>query len=314
MSHFFRLILCISFIISGCARHVPTFSENPQRDIELVDIPFFAQKDLQCGPAALAMVLKSQGVETDPDTLAPQIYLPDRRGTLQLELVGAVRRHGLIPYVIDPKPDALVAQLVEGRPVLILQNLGAGPVDRYHYAVVVGILPGKKVVLRSGSERRLVMNEDRFVWSWQKAGTWGLVTLRPGEIPTDADPDRYVREVFLLENLGQWEVAEQGYQAALSHWPHHFTALFGLGNALLVKKEYGKAEKIFKKLLEQQPDNPAVLNNLAEAFQRQGFQEEALTTIDQALAAKPIEPNLAEVLHRTRSEILEASPHPASRQ
>lgn len=309
MSHFFRLIFCISFIISGCAQRLPIFSENPQRGIELVDTPFFAQKDLQCGPAALAMVLKGAGVETDPDRLTPQIYLPDRRGTLQLELVGAVRRHGRIPYIIDPKPDALVAQLLDGRAVLILQNLGAGPFSRYHYAVVVGILPGKKVVLRSGSERRLVMNEDRFARSWQKAGTWGLVALRPGELPTDADPDRYLKEVSSLESLGQWEVAEQGYQAALLRWPHHLTALFGLGNALLVKKEYGQAEKIFKKLLEQQPDNPAVLNNLAEAFFRQGSMEEALTAIDQALAAKPIEPDLAEVLQRTRREILEASPH-----
>lgn len=314
MGSFFRLICCLAFIISGCAQRLPVFSENMQRDIELTDIPFFVQKTLQCGPAALAMVLKASGVEIDPDRLAPQIYLPDRGGTLQLELIGAVRRHGRIPYVIDTKPDALFSQLLEGRPVLILQDLGAGPLSRYHYAVVVGILPGRGVVLRSGSERRLVMDEDRFLHSWQRGGTWGLVTLRPGEIPIDADPDRYVKEIIPLESLGQWDVAEQGYQAALARWPDQLTALFGLGNTLLVKKEYEQAEKVFRKLLEKQPENPAILNNLAEAFLRQGLLAEALTTVDQALTAKAIEADLLRVLQQTRREILDASSHPVSGQ
>ncbi|MFH1216223.1 MAG: PA2778 family cysteine peptidase [Pseudomonadota bacterium] len=314
MSLFFRLICCLFFIISGCAKHVPIFTENPQRGIELVDTPFFTQKDLQCGPAALAMVLKGSGIETDPDRLTPQIFLPERRGTLQLELVAAVRRHGRIPYVVDSKPDALVAQLMEGRPVLILQDLGAGPISRYHYAVVVGILTGNRVVLRSGPKKRLIMGEDRFARSWQKAGSWGLVVLRPDELPDGVDPDRYVKAVSAFENMGQWEVAAQGYQAALARWPHHKGALFGLGNGFLVRREYGTAEKIYKKILEEQPDNPAVLNNLAEAYFRQGFSEDALTAIDHALSIKPLPPDFAEVMEQTRKEILDASPAPASEQ
>jgi len=268
---------------------------------------------MQCGPAALAMVLTDAGVDTGPDRLAPLVYLPEREGSLQVELLGAVRRHGLVPYVIDPQPDSLFTQLVEGRPVLVLQDLGAGPFSRYHYAVVVGILPGKKIVLRSGSEKRLVMNEKRFLRSWQKAGAWGLVILQPGEFPLDADPDRYLREVASLENLGNWQAAEQGYRAVLSRRPMHLTALFGLGNVLLVKKEYSQAEKIFKKILEQQADNPAVLNNLAEALLRQGFLEEALTNIDKALAVDSVEPHLAQVLKQTREEILETFAPPPSR-
>jgi len=311
---FFGLLCSLSFLISGCAQRLPVFSENPPRGIELIDTPFFAQKELQCGPAALATVLTESGVETTPDRLSPQIFLPDRKGTLQLELIGAVRRHGRVPYVIDPQPDALVAQLLEDRPVLILQDLGAGPIRLYHYAVVIGILPGKKVVLRSGTEKRVILNEDAFARSWQKAGNWGLVVLRPGELPGNADLDRYVKAVAALESLGHRQVAEQGYRAVLARRPQHPAALFGLGNGLLVKKEYGEAEKIYKKILAEQPDNPAVLNNLAEALLRQGLRKEALETIDRALSGPPLPPDLAEVLAQTRREIIAASPSPASAQ
>jgi hypothetical protein len=42
---------------------------------------------------------------------------------LQPELLGATRRHGLIPYVLAPDPSALTAELAARRPVLVLQNV-----------------------------------------------------------------------------------------------------------------------------------------------------------------------------------------------
>ncbi len=304
MSLFCRLACCL-LLLGGCAPHLPVFQELPPGGIELVDTPFHAQKEMQCGPAALAMVLRAAGVATDPDRLAPQIFLPGRQGTLQLELVGAVRRHGRLPYVIDPTAAALAAQLEEGRPVLVLQDLGAGPFRQYHYAVLIGMRPDGQVVLRSGTEKRLLMNGTRFARSWSRAGSWGVVVLRPGEIPRDADADRYTTAVAALESLGQWTAAEKGYEAALTRWPDQLTALFGLGNVLLMKKEYGRAEGLFRHFLKQQPDNPAALNNLAEALRCQGRTNEALTVVAHGLAITPLPADLAVVLQQTRRQILD---------
>ncbi|HEY3517213.1 MAG TPA: hypothetical protein VGL98_09230, partial [Gammaproteobacteria bacterium] len=92
--------------------------------LELTAVPFFPQTEYQCGPAALATVLKHAGADVDADALTPEVYAPGLRGSLQPELLGATRRHGFIPYVIEPEPSALAAELAARRPVLVLQNLG----------------------------------------------------------------------------------------------------------------------------------------------------------------------------------------------
>ena len=54
--------------------------------VELTTVPFFPQEEYQCGPAALATVLTWTGVNVTPAELAPQVYLPERQGSLQLEI------------------------------------------------------------------------------------------------------------------------------------------------------------------------------------------------------------------------------------
>ena len=60
------------------------------RSLELRGTPFFPQEDYQCGPAALATVLRAGGAGGDAESLQPQVYLPARAGSLQRALH---RRH-----------------------------------------------------------------------------------------------------------------------------------------------------------------------------------------------------------------------------
>src|SRR5258706_484241 len=82
--------------------------------VELTDVVFYPQEDYQCGPAALATVLDSAGTKITPDALTPEIYLPERRGSLQLELVAAARRHGAIPYILRPALTDLFTEVAAG--------------------------------------------------------------------------------------------------------------------------------------------------------------------------------------------------------
>jgi len=63
---------------------------------ELAAVPFFPQIDYYCGPSSLAMVLQAAGVDVKPEALVDQVFLPGRKGSLQVEMLAAARRHGLI--------------------------------------------------------------------------------------------------------------------------------------------------------------------------------------------------------------------------
>ncbi|HQT26942.1 MAG TPA: C39 family peptidase, partial [Burkholderiales bacterium] len=115
-------------LLAGCAG-MPT--ENYQaakglpRQVEL-EVPFYPQETYQCGPAALAMAFAYDGLSVSPSELAREVYLPGKEGTLQVEMLAAARRAGLVPYVLDNNPDAMMKELAAGHPVVVLQNLGSG--------------------------------------------------------------------------------------------------------------------------------------------------------------------------------------------
>ncbi|MGD8925701.1 MAG: PA2778 family cysteine peptidase, partial [Thioalkalispiraceae bacterium] len=125
------------------------------KPVELTEVPFYPQQEYQCGPAALATLIKNQGVKVDINRLSRRVYIPGREGSLQLELIGAARDYQLIPYVLVPELRVLLHEVKAGRPVLVLQNLGVSWYPRWHYAVVVGYdLQKEELILRSGEIER----------------------------------------------------------------------------------------------------------------------------------------------------------------
>ncbi|MEQ9198640.1 MAG: PA2778 family cysteine peptidase [Rhodospirillales bacterium] len=155
-------------LLSGCAAtpmtEQITASPPPGMPVtyELNHVPFFAQEQYFCGPAALATVLNATGLETEPDSLAQTIYTPGRQGTLQTEILTGARRQGRLALPVRRLSDVFL-NVADGRPVLILQNLSLEIVPLWHYAVLVGFdLPGQTVLLRSGTTRRHEMPMETF--------------------------------------------------------------------------------------------------------------------------------------------------------
>ena len=135
--------LLLAALVSGCAApQVAGLLERPPRDLppsaEIATTPFYAQEDYQCGPASLAALLNHAGRDATPASLAPQVYLPARQGSLQAELLAATRRHGLLAYVLEPRLEALLREIAAGAPVLVLQNLALDWAPQWHYAVAIG--------------------------------------------------------------------------------------------------------------------------------------------------------------------------------
>ena len=169
---------CCSPVAPGRRDSRSCLPELPAQ-VELTATPFHPQTEHQCGPAALATVLGAAGHAVDPAALAAEVYLPGREGSLQPELVAAVRARGLLAYEVGPSLSDLLAEVASGRPVLVLQQLGAGPWPYWHYAVVIGYDKARgQVLLRSGTDARLGLRASLFESTWDRGGRWGLVAAR----------------------------------------------------------------------------------------------------------------------------------------
>jgi hypothetical protein len=265
-------LLFLICALGGCASQRAIVSGAPSLQgqdaaVELAETPFFPQEALQCGPAALATVLGAAGVDADPDVLAREVYTPGLGGSLQLELVAAARVRGFVPYVIAPEPDALFAELLAGRPVLVLQNLRLRTWPAWHYAVVIGADPSaERVILRSGTDPRLEMPAARFMHSWDRGGRWGLVLLEPGQLPARPDRARYFDAVAGVEETGRYGEAALAWEAALAAWPGDPIARFGYATSSYLAGEFAAARAGYEALLAAEPEHAAALNNLANVM------------------------------------------------
>lgn len=285
----FRLAgAALASLLAGCTASPPLADGLPAsaaRRVELDSTPFFPQEEFQCGPAALATLLVASGVDVTPDSLAPEVFIPGREGSLTLELIGATRRHGRLPYVLATTADEMVAELEAGRPVLVLQNLGAGPLPVWHYAVLVGYDAERNVaVLRSGGERRLEMKWQRFAGTWHRGGRFALTTLPPDVVPAHAEPARFIDVAAGLEAAGQRRAAAAAYEAATARWPGEPYAWLGRGNVALALGDRAAAADAYLRAIELEPGNAAARNNLAELLLEAGCLEESRRQVERASA------------------------------
>ena len=231
----FVFVLCL---LSGCVS-LPQ-SEALRRDdaaglpprVELDSVPFFAQEEYQCGPAALAMALNAAGVAVNPDSLTDEVYIPGRKGSLQVEMLAGARRHGLLAYVLAPELKDVLAEVAAGNPVVVLQNLGLWAFHPYwHYAVVIGYdLEKNQILLHSGAQARRAMTLGLFEFLWIDGGRWAMVALAPGRLPASAREARYATAAAALENSGRIGEAHWAMRPWSRRWPANLIGWMGLGN------------------------------------------------------------------------------------
>lgn len=271
------LLTLAGLLLGGCAGTPQSdrLLESPPADlppaVELTSVPFHPQQAYQCGPASLAMLANWQDIDITPQTLTPKLYIPGKKGSLQIELLSNTRQLGLIPYLLKPELDNLLREVAAGNPVLVFQNLALDWYPRWHYAVVVGYnLPQDRIILRSGTDRRRINSLAQFEHTWQRADRWAMLALEPGQLPATVEYWRYLRALSAMEQVGRHSQAQAGYRAGLQQWPHDARLLMGLANSQYAEEQTAAAIATLEQLLRQHPDYAPAHNNLAHLYLQGG--------------------------------------------
>lgn len=303
------VVLLMCSLVVGCVA-MPPAGDWPAEPVELADVPFHPQEAYQCGPAALATVLQASGSSVTPEALIDQVYLPGREGSLQPEMIAAVRRAGRIPLVLAPNFAALTAALKDRHPVLILQNLGVSWWPQWHYAVVVGVdADREEVLLRSGRDRRRVQPVGTFLRTWGRSANWALLVARPDEVPALAEPRQWLEAAQALAEVGQPAAAMTALKSATQRWPQQVLPWMLLGNLHYQQGDLGAAATAFRQALDLDP-TPAAVNNLASVLVELHCPEQA----EEVLATKlpdALPPALRTAMDQTLRELEQARQQPA---
>jgi hypothetical protein len=271
------------------------------RHTELTEVPFFAQEAFQCGPASLAMSLNAAGIAVTPETLKPELYLPDRHGSLQVEMLAATRRHGATAYQLAPELNDMLREIAAGTPVVVLQNLAFGWYPIWHYAVAIGYdLDRAEIILRSGPEQRQILPMTTFEYTWARSNYWAMVALPPGKIPETAEETSFIAAASALEKTSDPGRAQSTYIAALNRWPGNLAAQIGIGNTAYRLHDLAQAETAFRQAAHDHPDSVAAFNNLAQTLADQARYEEALEAAHRAVS---LGGPLAQVAQETLADI-----------
>ena len=275
---------CVSLPQSEALRG-EAVADLPPR-VELETVPFFAQEEYQCGPAALAMALNAAGVAVTPEALTEQVYLPERKGSLQVEMLASARRHGLLAYELAPEIKDVLTEVAAGNAVIVLQNQGLWSFYPYwHYAVVIGYdLEKHQILLHSGARARRPMPFGLFEFLWVDGQHWAMVALPAGRLPASAREAGSAIAAAALEKAGRTAEARLAYVAVLQRWPANFVGLMGLGNTAYALGDRAEAETAFRQAASAQPQAAAAFNNLAQTLADQGKFEAALEAARKAVS------------------------------
>lgn len=282
-------ILVSALLLVGCATpQVQRLNQAWPADLPaqalLTEVPFFPQDDYECGPAALAMLLQSAGVAVTPADLKPQVFLPGRRGSLQIELLVAARRHGVPAYRLAPTLDALLHEVAAGHPVLVFQNLSLPIYPIWHYAVVIGFDRQRQVLLlNSGVTRQQEISLFTFERTWVRGDSWAMLALPAATLPATAEALPMAEAIAALERVDA-AAARKAYRAALQRWPTQPVLLLGAGNAAYASGDLAGAAAAYRHAVTVQPDAADAWNNLAQVLMEQGNRVEARAAAEHAVA------------------------------
>lgn len=285
----------LALLLAGCATSPQWPSSASGTDHSLLQqrvllnkVPFYPQERYQCGPASLATMLNSQGLNTTPEALKDQVYIPGRKGSLQVEMIASGRAHKMLVYPLDKHLESLLEEVAAGNPVLVMQNLFFNWWPQWHFAVVVGFDGQKQtLILNTGTRKHYETSVKVFNATWARADNWAVVMLPPDHLPATALPLTFLASANDLETTGNTDAAMSAYKTAEARWPDQPAALLGQGNVAYASQQVQQSADIFSQMVKTFPQAAEGWNNLAQTLNELGCEDEAIKAQQCAAALSP---------------------------
>lgn len=141
------------------------------------DVPFVMQDSQYCGPASLSSVLSYYGDCLDQKTIGKAVYSPKLQGALITDLEDYGRKRGFETKIGRGRVADLKEFLAEGKPVIVLVDLGFWVVSKSHYLVVYGYNE-QGFLAHNGFKASQLYLYKEFEKIWGKAGRSYLLVYR----------------------------------------------------------------------------------------------------------------------------------------
>ncbi len=302
------LCLLVALMLAGCqtppqTRQLLIQPPAVPRQHLIAGVPFYPQQDFYCGPTTLAEVAGFYGKPQDPAAIAPQTFIPQLQGSLQIEMAAATRQLGLLAYAQRGSMQQLLGLVADDMPVIVLQNNSISWWPQWHYAVVIGYdLADETLTLHTGVTPDYQLDFATFERTWQRGAYWLLLMLPPDKTSPQLDPFLYTKAAQDLLSTKQHQSGSAGesagvsaLQSATAQWPDYWLPYFLLANHYAGpedKSEPALALEWFAKGLRAARQQIAYLNNYALLLSAQGCQQAATALLEEALRLAPGHANL----------------------
>jgi hypothetical protein len=226
-----------------------------ERIPELDTVPFFPDNSTLCGPSTLASIINHAGLPVSVEELTRDVYLPGRKGALQVEMLAAIRRRGLVVYQAGSTEQDLRDAVRNGFPVLVLLNLGLEIAPSWHYAVVVGFENDPDgsgyVLLRSGTERRQRMQAGVFANVWARSERWAQIAAMPDRIPTHLPSLAVYDAVSAFARQANADTRYRALESAMLAYPDDVRIRFAFASEAQAQGKTDVAEMQWRELAQK---------------------------------------------------------------
>ena len=176
-------------------------------------------------------MLNAAGVKVTDAELVPQVYLPERKGSLQVEMLAAARRHGMVSYQLAPRFEDVLREIASGTPVVVLQNLGM-------FSERLALRGGDRIRLRERLAGDALRDSERDMLPfgvhevvWMRGGYWAMVVVPPDKIPATAEENRWLAAIAALERAARPRATASPTQPFSAAGRRTSNAAVGLANA-----------------------------------------------------------------------------------
>lgn len=166
----------MAVLLTGCATAARPGPAGA--DAVRLDVPLFPDRTDQCGPAALAGVLRFWGKEAGMAALKQEVYRASLKGSISVDLLLAAQARGMSAQLLDGDLAQVKKELDAGHPLIAFLNQGLSFLPVGHYLVVTGYDARRHgVYVNSDARKNAFMTDESFDRQWKRTDRWALLIL-----------------------------------------------------------------------------------------------------------------------------------------